>query len=293
MIYSMTGYGKKTFEYNDKTFSIEIRTLNSKQSDVYTKVPSQYKEKELELRNIASNELLRGKIEITLVVEVSENSNVPLINKEAVKAYYKQIGDISSELDIKNNDQHFLWATILRLPESLKTELETIDEKEWAEIKKTAVEVMQEVKQFRKSEGSSMQEDIIARIQGISNYLGEIGKYEKSRIENIKSRIRNNLHEFISQETIDENRFEQELIFYLEKFDITEEKVRLKNHCNYFLETVRTKEPIGKKLGFIAQEIGREINTIGSKANDSDIQKIVVQMKDELEKVKEQLMNVL
>ena len=293
MIYSMTGYGKKNFEHNDKTFSIEIRTLNSKQSDVYTKLPSQYKEKELELRNIASNELLRGKIEINLVVEVSDDSNVPLINKQAIKAYYKQIGDISSELDIDNIDQHFLWATILRLPESLKTEPETLDEDEWTEIKKKAIEVMQVVKQFRKSEGSSMQKDIVARIQSISNYLEEIGKYEKSRIENIKNRIRNNMHEFISEEAIDENRFEQELIYYLEKFDITEEKVRLKNHCNYFHETVKNEEPIGKKLGFIAQEIGREINTIGSKANDSDIQKIVVQMKDELEKVKEQLMNVL
>lgn len=293
MIYSMTGFGKTTFEFNNKSFSFEVRSLNSKQTDIYTKIPAQYKEKELELRNIGSSELIRGKIEIILQVDVSDDSNVPLINKEAVKTYYKQIREISSDLKIKNEDQHFLWATVLRLPESLKTEVETFDQTEWEEIKKQAVEVMQEVKKFRRNEGASMEKDIVSRILFIQDFLKQIEPFEKTRLETIKTRIKNNLHEFISPEAIDENRFEQELIFYLEKFDITEEKVRLKNHCSYFLETIKNEQPIGKKLGFIAQEIGREINTIGSKANDSDIQKLVVQMKDELEKVKEQLMNVL
>lgn len=293
MIYSMTGFGKTTFEFNNKSFSFEVRSLNSKQTDIYTKIPAQYKEKELELRNIGSSELVRGKIEIILQVDVSDDSNVPLINKEAVKTYYKQIREISSDLEIKNEDQHFLWATVLRLPESLKTEVETFDEIEWEEIKKHAVEVMQEVKKFRKNEGASMEKDIVSRIMFIEDYLKQIEPFEITRLDTIKTRIKNNLHEFISPEAINENRFEQELIFYLEKFDITEEKVRLKNHCDYFLETIKNEQPIGKKLGFIAQEIGREINTIGSKANDSDIQKLVVQMKDELEKVKEQLMNVL
>lgn len=293
MIYSMTGFGKKTFEYNNKTFSVEIRSLNSKQTDIHTKFPTQYKEKELEIRNIASSELIRGKIEISLHLEVDDDSNVPLINKEAVKNYYHQMNEISTELAISDDEQNFLWATVLRLPESLKTEIETFDEDEWQEIRSNAVKVMKEVMQFRKLEGASMEKDIVARITLILDLLQNIEPFEKTRTESIKSRIRNNLNELFSTENIDENRFEQELLYYLEKFDITEEKVRLKNHCDYFLETVKSSNPLGKKLGFISQEIGREINTIGSKANDAEIQKIVVQMKDELEKIKEQLMNVL
>lgn len=293
MLYSMTGYGKKSFEFKKKSFSIEVKSLNSKQTDVHVKLPQPYKEKEFELRNMAFAEMLRGKIEITMYLEVLDDSYVPVINKEAVKNYYHQIKEISNEINISNEDQEFLWATVLRLPESLKTEMDVIDDQEWKVIKENAFQVLDDVKAYRKSEGESMEDDIVARIKLIRNYLEQITPYETARVNNIKSRIKNNLNELIPSDSIDENRFEQELIYYLEKFDITEEKVRLENHCNYFLENVQAEEPVGKKLGFIAQEIGREINTIGSKANDSDIQKLVVQMKDELEKIKEQLMNIL
>ena len=291
MIYSMTGYGKAAFEFNGKSFTIEIKSLNSKQADTNIKIPSLYKEKEIDLRNIIVTELKRGKIELILSVTAGDKANVPTINKAVAKNYFKQVAEILTELDIP--EQQNILTSILRLPEVLNTEQEELDTAEWEAIKTNLLKAIDDLKSFRLQEGSPIEADFRERISIIQKNLDSIAGFEGKRIEAIKSRIKNNLFEFISPEKVDENRFEQEVLFYLEKMDITEEKIRLKNHCEYFLKTLELDESIGKKLNFISQEIGREINTIGSKANDADIQRFVVVMKDELEKIKEQTMNVL
>ncbi len=291
MIQSMTGYGKTIFEIKNITITVEIRSLNSKQLDVSARLPVLYKEKELELRNIISQSLERGKIDISIFIDTIEKEKTPSINQAVVKNYFEQLKQISGEMSIKNIDQ--ILPVIMRLPDTLKIEKQELDEKEWEQVKTGAKESIHELISFRKQEGEALQKDIHHRVNQISKLLDNIEPYEKERIGKIKTRINHNLSEFLATESIDQNRFEQEMIYYLEKFDITEEKVRLRNHCEYFLQTLKLKIPAGKKLGFIAQEMGREINTIGSKANDFDIQKLVVQMKDELEKIKEQLLNVL
>ncbi len=291
MIQSMTGFGKTILEIKNKTITLEIRSLNSKQLDVSARLPVLYKEKELELRNIISQSLERGKIDISIFIDTIEKEKTPSINQAVVKNYYEQLMQISGELSIENIDQ--ILPVIMRLPDTLKIEKQELDEKEWEQIKTGVMEAIHELISFRKQEGKALQKDIHHHVNQIRKLLDNIGPYEKERIGKIKTRINHNLSEFLATESIDQNRFEQEMIYYLEKFDITEEKVRLRNHCDYFLQTLKLKIPAGKKLGFIAQEMGREINTIGSKANDSDIQKLVVQMKDELEKIKEQLLNVL
>ncbi len=291
MIYSMTGYGKTSFEYNGKSFTIEVKSLNSKQADINIKIPNLYKEKEIELRNILVNELKRGKIEFILSVSAGERANIPTINKAVIKSYFSQLSEILSDLNL--TEQQNILTSILRLPEVLTTQQEELDNAEWEVIKDNALKAIQDLNSFRIQEGKPTEADFRERITIIQNLLESIAEFEEKRIETIKNRIKNNLNEIISPEKIDENRFEQELIFYIEKIDITEEKVRLKNHCEYFLKTLEEEEPVGKKLNFISQEIGREINTIGSKANDSNIQRFVVVMKDELEKIKEQTMNVL
>ncbi|MCK4344681.1 MAG: YicC family protein, partial [Bacteroidales bacterium] len=262
--------------------------LNSKQLDVSARLPVLYKEKELELRNIISQSLERGKIDISIFIDTIEKEKTPSINQAVVKNYYEQLKQISGELSI---DQ--ILPVIMRLPDTLKIEKQELDEKEWEKVKTGIKEAIYELISFRNQEGKALQKDIHHHVNQIRKLLDNIGPYEKERIGKIKTRINHNLSEFLATESIDQNRFEQEMIYYLEKFDITEEKVRLRNHCDYFLQTLKLKIPAGKKLGFIAQEMGREINTIGSKANDSDIQKLVVQMKDKLEKIKEQLLNVL
>ena len=291
MIQSMTGFGKTILEIKNKTITLEIRSLNSKQLDVSARLPVLYKEKELELRNIISQSLERGKIDISIFIDTIEKEKTPSINQAVVKNYYEQLKQISGELSIENIDQ--ILPVIMRLPDTLKIEKQELDEKEWEQVKTGVKEAIHELISFRKQEGKALQKDIHHRVTQISKLLDNIEPYEKERIGKIKTRINHNLSEFLATESIDQNRFEQEMIYYLEKFDITEEKVRLRNHCDYFLQTLKLKIPAGKKLGFIAQEMGREINTLGSKANDSDIQKFVVQMKDELEKIKEQLLNVL
>jgi uncharacterized protein (TIGR00255 family) len=291
MIKSMTGFGKALSELPNKKIHIEIRALNSKHLDISTKLPYIYKEKELEIRKLLGKYLIRGKIDVSLFVEVLEEENVPVINKSVVANYYNQLKTIARELDIDQDEQ--LLRTIMRLPDVMTSERKELTEKEWQAVREALENASLEINKFRDQEGASLAADMIHQINVILELLQEVGKYEKTRVEKVEERIRENLETKTKAEDYDQNRFEQELIYYLEKLDISEEKVRLKNHCTYFLQTLKEAESVGKKLGFIAQEIGREINTLGSKANDINIQKRVVLMKDALEKIKEQVLNVL
>jgi uncharacterized protein (TIGR00255 family) len=288
----MTGFGKATLELENKKVSIEIKSLNSKQLDINTRIPNLYKEKDLILRNEIKNKLERGKVELSMYIESVGTDKETKINKPIVEAYYAQLKELSSDLGIPM-DQEPILQTIVKLPDALKIEHQELDEEEWNKIFAGFKVAVKDLCDFRNQEGEALQEDIFTRIHNIEELLTQVPQFEQNRIETVKTRINDNLNDFVEKQNVDKNRFEQEIIYYLEKLDITEEKVRLANHCKYFLETANNGNAIGKKLGFIAQEIGREINTLGSKANDSDIQKIVIQMKDELEKIKEQLLNVL
>lgn len=286
----MTGFGKATTEIPGKKITVEIRSLNSKQFDIYTKMPWIYKEKEIEIRELIHRGLDRGKIDFALYVDVLDDQNAPLINQAVVKNYYNQLKEVAGELYIDADDQ--LLSIIMRLPETLRTEKESLSDEEWEVLSGLINEALEMVTSYQSDEGRALAKDLESRIANISLLLAEIEPYEKARVENIREKILNSLAS-LGSENIDMNRFEQELLFYLEKLDINEEKVRLRKHCDYFIETMSQGDANGKKLGFISQEIGREINTIGSKANDATIQGIVVRMKDELEKVKEQVLNVL
>jgi len=291
MLLSMTGFGKATLEVENKKISLEIKALNSKQLDISIKIPYVFKEKEIELRNEIMKQLERGKVELYISSEFFGGENTSKINHIAIEEYYKELSKISDNLKIGNSTD--LLNIIMKLPDTVKVTHSELDENEWQKIFISFQEVIQNLKDFRKQEGVVLEKDITSRISTIVSQLQQLEAFESQRIESLKKRMHQNLANSFSDEQVDKNRFEQELIYYIEKIDITEEKVRLTNHCNYFLSTCNEKESQGKKLGFIAQEIGREINTIGSKANDFEIQKIVVNMKDELEKIKEQLMNVL
>ncbi len=291
MILSMTGFGKAEFELNSKKFTIEAKALNSKQLDINTRIPSLYKEKDIEVRKEISESLQRGKVDLSIFFENLGDESNAVINTPVVKDYFKQLLQISTDLDISANA--ITLQSVLRLPDSIRVEREKLDENEWAVIRQHVKNALNELVKFRTQEGKALQKDIESHITAIANLLKKIEPFERGRIDKVTERIRENLAAYEQNGSFDENRFEQELIFYMEKMDINEEKVRLVNHCNYFLDTVQQDGNAGKKLGFIAQEIGREINTIGSKANHADIQHIVVQMKDELEKIKEQLLNVL
>ena len=288
---SMTGFGKAVSEIPGKKVTVEVRSLNSKQLDLNLRLPYLYKEKELELRTEISKQIERGKVDITIFTE-STNETMPIaLNKALAKAYYNELKSLSEEL---NEGSHNLLSLIVKMPDVMKAEREVVelDETEWKQVRSTVDKAIEEFQKFRGDEGRILSAEFISRIGIIDTLLAEVIIMDAPRVENIKTRIRNNIAEAIEKEKIDQNRFEQELIYYIEKLDITEEKLRLKTHIDYFLNTM--KEPgSGRKLGFITQEIGREINTIGSKANDASVQKLVVQMKDELEKVKEQLLNVL
>ncbi len=292
MIKSMTGFGKSNCEYNNRKYSIEIKSLNSKQSDIYARIPVLFKEKEILLRNFISANLVRGKIEISIRMENDASDKVNIINKELFADYLIQLKSMSgkAELDIDDNN---LFRTVMRMPDILKPAVEAFDELEWNAVFKEIKEAVKHLDEYRIQEGAAIGSDILFRVKKIGELLSEIPAFETERIKIIRERLLKNLGEFNKVENIDENRLEQELIYYLEKLDITEEKVRLVNHLDYFNKTAEENESSGKKLGFISQELGREINTIGSKASHVEIQKIVVQMKDELEKIKEQLMNVL
>ena len=288
----MTGYGKAVVKTDNIQAVIEIRSLNSKNADVNIRVPSLLKEKEIEIKQLLTKLLERGKIDCTINIEYIGSQLPGNINEALVKAYFSQIKNIAGDLNIETGE--LTLQSILRFPEIFSNTTESISETEWNEILSGLNLAIENINKFRTQEGENLYKDFVKRIENISNTLQFIEKVEPQRIENIKNRIQNNLEElFADNQHIDKNRFEQELIYYIEKIDITEEKVRLKNHLNYFIETLNNNQANGKKLGFISQEIGREINTLGSKANNADIQHYVVQMKDELEKIKEQILNIL
>ena len=291
MIKSMTGYGKAIAETPQKKITIEIKSLNSKQLDLNTKMPWLYKEKETEIRNLISQRLDRGKIDFSIYCDMLDNDVVTVINKTAVRNYYNQFKEIASDLKIELDDQ--IFSAIMKLPDTLKTEKTEMPEGEWEMVRDKITESITMIDLYRIEEGNSIMTDLKKCIGKILTLLETIGTFEAGRITKVREKLAALLEEHVGSENIDKNRFEQELIFYLEKYDINEEKVRLKTHCEYFIETMNTPAPNGKILNFIAQEIGREINTIGSKANDASIQKMVVMMKDELEKIKEQTLNVL
>jgi uncharacterized protein (TIGR00255 family) len=291
MIKSMTGFGKNVTELPGKKITIEVRSLNSKSLDLNLRMPYIYKAKELELRADISKQIERGKVDITIFTESTQESLPVAINKTLAKTYYKELKDLSAEL---NENTTNLLALVLKMPEVMKAEREVadLDEAEWKQVKKAVDKAIDAFQEFRSDEGKILKKEFKTRIGIIEKLLEDVVESDAARIENVRKRIKNNIAELVDKEKIDENRFEQEIIYYIEKLDITEEKLRLKTHLDYFIKTMQ--EPsAGRKLGFISQEIGREINTIGSKANDAVVQKLVVQMKDELEKIKEQMLNVL
>ena len=290
MIKSMTGFGKSICELPTKRVIIEIKSLNSKQLDINTRIPNLYREKDLAIRNAISQKLQRGKIDVTFYVESMVPDKIPQVNEEVISAYHRQLKNVTDKLEINNTD---LLRIIMPLPDTMKTPQAELDEKEWNAVSVALDEAISQLDTFRLQEGNSMQKDVQLRNKSIEKLLEQINPYEKQRTEKIRNRIKENLSEYKSNSAVDENRFEQELIYYLEKLDISEEKVRLLNHIQYFNETLNDDGPVGKKLGFIVQEMGREINTLGSKANDAEIQHIVVKMKDDLEKIKEQILNIL
>lgn len=285
MIQSMTGYGKEVVQLPSKTITIEIKSLNSKGLDLNTRVPSAYREKELEIRDLLAKSLQRGKIDFSLYIEVTGEDVTTKLNESAVKQYIKQLANVV------NGDPVELLKMAVRMPDALKTEREEIDEKEYDTILKGVDKALEAINEYRTDEGLVLENDFLERSKTISKLLEEVIALDPERIDGVKERLRKAVADL--KEKVDENRFEQELIYYLEKYDITEEKVRLKNHLDYFEQALNSHDSNGKKLGFITQEIGREINTIGSKANYAPMQQVVVQMKDELEKIKEQALNVL
>ncbi len=286
MIQSMTGFGKASLQLPTKKITVEIKSLNSKGLDLNTRMPSVYREMELGLRNQLSQRLERGKIDFSLYIEITGEETSSKINVPIVKGYINQMKAV-----IPNADETELMKMAVRMPDALKTERDEIDENEWKEIQTVIDEAIANIAQFRVDEGVSLEKEFLHRIANIMTLMNDAVAYDAERVETVKTRLRTALDEL--QATVDENRFEQELIFYLEKYDITEEKVRLENHLNYFIETLAGTEANGRKLGFITQEMGREINTMGSKSNHAEMQKLVVMMKDELEKIKEQVLNVL
>ena len=289
MIQSMTGFGRATLILPEKKISVEVKSLNSKQIDINTRIPSFYKEKELEVRSLLSSTLRRGKIELSIFIENTDVNTQYKINKDLVGEYMKSLQDLGGE-KITTGE---LLSIAMRLPDAMKVEREEIDEEEWKAIRKVVEEAIQALVNYRKAEGLSLDKDIKEQIDTIDRLHNEVPKYEQERVDTIKERISTKLKDVLQSVDFDQNRLEQEMIYFIEKLDVSEEKVRLKNHCAYFIETMNSKESNGKKLGFISQELGREINTMGSKANHTEIQKIVVQMKDALEKIKEQVLNVL
>nr|WP_294934176.1 YicC/YloC family endoribonuclease [uncultured Flavobacterium sp.] len=286
MIQSMTGFGKATLQLATKKITVEVKSLNSKGLDLNVRMPSVYREMELGLRNQISQSLERGKVDFSLYIEVTGEETSTKVNAPIVKAYIAQMRDILPEADATE-----LMKMAVRMPDALKTERDEIDENEWKTILGVIKEALSNINDFRADEGKSLEKEFQLRIANIRLYMEQALALDPERIQNIKNKLQTAIDEL--KVNVDENRFEQELIYYLEKLDITEEKVRLTNHLDYFIETLKGSEANGRKLGFITQEMGREINTMGSKSNHAGMQKLVVQMKDELEKIKEQVLNVL
>ena len=289
MLLSMTGYGRGTTTQTGKSITIEIRSLNSKFTDIRFKIPNNYKEKEPEFRRLITEKAQRGKLDMTLDIKSSSGDEDFGLNKPLFKRYFDELTQLSKELNIDHGD---IIQSILRIPNVVGGAEDEIDEEEWKQVLRTLQEALENFDQFRRTEGAAMEKDLRLRIKNITTALEQVNPFEEGRVTRLRNRLKQNLEEFLGKENVDENRFEQEVLFYLEKIDITEEKVRLGQHCKYFLEQLDGKATQkGRKLSFIGQEMGREINTLGAKAYSSDIQRLVVQMKDELEKIKEQVAN--
>ncbi len=290
----MTGYGKAETEIGDRKIIVEVRSLNSKQLDLSVRIPAVYRPAEYEIRGEAAKRLGRGKVDLFINCETAEGASVASINRAAFGEYCNQLQNLMSTNKLEWQPglmDALIVPAILRLPEVVQNDRQEIPEEELAALKKTAAEALENLDRFREQEGATLMADMLGRIDTIERLKNEVTPYEAPRVEAVKNRIREHIESL--QVPVDSNRLEQEMIFYVEKFDITEEKVRLQNHCDYFRQVAATEENPGRKLGFIAQEIGREINTTGSKAGEVNIQRLVVQMKDELEKIKEQLLNLL
>ncbi len=292
MVKSMTGFGKTTVETGTKKIIIEMKSLNSKQLDLSLRIPNLYKEKEMEIRGMVKDKLERGKIDMCIYFDNSETDKDVMINSSVIMQYFNQMLALAGQLGIEP-DRNELLQSVMRFPDTLQQKAEELNEEEWGMLKAGIEKALEAIDAFRIQEGKALIKDINHRIELIQKMASEVPQFEVKRVEIIRQKLQEKISEWTDVKNIDQNRLEQEIIYYLEKLDITEEKVRLANHCKYFLETVEKEEAPGRKLGFIAQEIGREINTMGSKANDHDIQKLVVGMKDELEKIKEQSLNVL
>jgi len=291
MIQSMTGYGKSVVTFNEKKISVEIKSLNSKNLDLSTRIAPLYREKEIEIRQMVAKSLIRGKVDFSIWVEKNNEADTTAINEVLVENYYRQIKQLSARTGIPEPEDWY--ATLLRMPDvTTKTEQETLDEAEWNVVTEAIDEALKKIVAFRQQEGEALQKKLMEKVQNIGALMSSIEPYEKARVEKIRTRIIDSLKE-IPDASYDQNRLEQELIYYIEKLDISEEKQRLFNHLKYFEETLNEAPGQGKKLGFIAQEMGREINTTGSKSNQAEMQNIVVRMKDELEQIKEQVLNAL
>jgi uncharacterized protein (TIGR00255 family) len=291
MILSMTGFGHSKTEMHGKVIRVEIKSLNARSTEIRCKLPNSYRDREMDLRKKVIDALQRGKMDLTITVDGFSDEENAFINADAFKKYYKELNALKQELGIQDGD---ILQSILRIPNVIGQNEELADDEEWQLVDKTIDEAIVNIKKFRADEGLVLKTDLTERINAIEQNLKSIEPFEIIRLDRIKERLRKNMEEFVTNQQVDQNRYEQEILYYIEKLDINEEKVRLIQHCAYFRDELETKEDQkGRKLSFIAQEIGREINTIGAKANDSDIQQFVVMMKDELEKLKEQLANIL
>jgi uncharacterized protein (TIGR00255 family) len=292
MILSMTGYGKSSIEINGKSILVDVKSLNGKTSDVRIKVPNNFRQKEIEIRNMVSEGAYRGKLELTIDIS-SENGNDEYgLNIPLFKKYHRELSQLKNELGAEDTSN--LFAAIVRIPNVVTAQEKEIDENEWDYVRDAINNALLELNAFRRTEGQALEKDLSSNIDFIGEKLKEIEPHENERIEWLKTRLQKNLDDYLGNENVDQNRFEQEVLFYLEKLDINEEKVRLRQHLKYFISEISSQEiMVGKKLAFISQEIGREINTLGAKAQNSNIQQIVVQMKDALEQIKEQLANVI
>lgn len=292
MIKSMTGFGKATVSCGAKKIVVEVKSLNSKQLDISLKTPTLYKEKDIEIRGLIKERLDRGKVDMFVYFDNDAEEKEVAINKGVVAQYFRQMLEVAESLGVEP-DRGELLQTVARFPDCLQVKEEELEEEEWLRLREGIEEALERLCRFREQEGRALMADILRRVEAIKELAAEVPRFEAQRVPAIRQRLQEKMKEWGEVKNVDENRMEQEIIYYLEKLDITEEKVRLASHCRYFTETAEREEAPGRKLGFIAQEMGREINTMGSKANDHDIQKLVVRMKDELEKIKEQCLNVL